>query len=93
MVISKYGPDNYKKIIEEAEYQHIKKAWYFDESSYLHQTVDDNGKAVDIIKEYGCGHWSNKDKAEGGERSWCVPECEYFKPCLYPELFSFQDGN
>jgi hypothetical protein len=40
----------------------------------LHQTVDDNGKAVDIIKGYGCGHESNK-REEGG---CCVPECRYY---------------
>jgi hypothetical protein len=58
----------------EQRYQRIKKEWYFHELSYLHQTVDDNGKAVDIIKEYGCGHWSIKAE-EGG---CCVPECRYY---------------
>ena len=49
----------------EQRYQHEKGNWFFHELSYLHQTVDENGKAVDIIKESGCGHWSNKTE-EGG---------------------------
>jgi hypothetical protein len=36
--------------------------------------VDENGKVVDIIKESGCGHWSNN--REGG---CCVPECRYYR--------------
>ena len=29
---------------------------------------------MDIIKESGCGHRSNKTEQEG----WCVPECRYY---------------
>jgi hypothetical protein len=56
----------------EQRYQHRKTNWFFHESSYLHQTVDENGKAVDIIKESGCGHSDN------GEQGCCVPECRYY---------------
>lgn len=65
----------------EERYQNEKREWFFHELSYLHQTVDDNGKVVDIIKEYGCGHWSNK--REGG---CCVPECRF-----YPEYGRIED--
>jgi hypothetical protein len=65
----------------EERYQNEKREWFFHELSYLHQTVDDNGKAVDIIKEYGCGHWSNK--REGGR---CSPECRF-----YPEYGRIED--
>lgn len=62
------------RVSPEERYQNEKREWFFHELSYLHQTVDDNGKAVDIIKEYGCGHSSNK--REGG---CCVPECRYYQ--------------
>ena len=68
----------------EQRYQHEKGNWFFHELSYLHQTVDENGKAVDIIKESGCGHWSNKAE-EGG---CCVPECRY-----YPEYGRIEDDE
>jgi hypothetical protein len=61
------------RISPEQRYQHRKTNWFFHESSYLHQTVDENGKAVDIIKESGCGHWFNN-----GEQGCCVPECRYY---------------
>ena len=57
----------------EERYQHEKRNWFFHELSYLDQIVDEDGKAVDIIKEYGCGHWSNKR-----EEGCCVPECRYY---------------
>ena len=53
--------------------QHGKGNWFFHDLSYLDQTVDEDDKAVDIIKEYGCGHWSNKR-----EEGCCVPECRYY---------------
>jgi LPS sulfotransferase NodH len=62
------------KISPEERYQHAKKRWYMHESSYLHQTRDENtGKAVDIIKEYGCGRYENNPRG-------CVPECRYYNP-------------
>ncbi len=51
------------RVPPEERYQHRKENWFFHELSYLHQTVVDDGnhgKAVDIIKEYGCGHESTK---------------------------------
>ena len=48
------------RVPPEQRYQHEKQNWFFHKLSYLHQTVDENGKAVDIIKESGCGHRSNK---------------------------------
>jgi hypothetical protein len=57
----------------EERYQHFKKAWYFHELSYLQQTRDENGRFVDVVKDYGCGHWSNKR-----EEGVCVPECRYY---------------
>lgn len=33
----------------EQRYQHNKRNRFFHELSYLHQTVDENGKAVDIM--------------------------------------------
>lgn len=41
-------------------YQDKKEPWYFHELSYLQQTRDGNGRFVDMVKDYGCGHWSNK---------------------------------
>jgi hypothetical protein len=61
------------RVSPEQRYQHRKANWFFHESSYLHQTVDENGKAVDIITESGCGHGSNND-----EQGCCVPECRYY---------------
>jgi hypothetical protein len=72
------------RIPPEQRYQDAKKNWLFHELSYLDQTTDDNGKAVDIIKEYGCGHGSNKNE-EGG---WCVPECRF-----YPETGRIEDAE
>jgi hypothetical protein len=58
------------KVSPEQRYQDMKKHWYAHELSYWHQTIYDNGKkAVDTIKEYGCG--KSTEKVEGG---WCVPE-------------------
>jgi hypothetical protein len=42
--------------------------------TYLKQTKVD-GKYVDVVTEYGCGHWSNQKQEEGGI---CVPECRYY---------------
>jgi hypothetical protein len=60
------------RVSPEQRYQHRKANWFFHESSYLHQTVDENGKPVDIIKESGCGHSDND------EQGCCVPECRYY---------------
>jgi hypothetical protein len=63
------------KVSPEERYQDMKKHWYAHELSYWHQTIYDNGKkAVDTIKEYGCGKSTEKN-VEGG---WCVPECRYY---------------
>ena len=48
----------------EQRYQHEKGNWFFHELSYLHQTVDENGKAVDIIKESDSVAWSNSEAEE-----------------------------
>lgn len=61
------------RISPEERYQHEKRNWFFHDLSYLHQTVNENGKVLDIIKESGCGHWSNKR-----EEGCCVPECRYY---------------
>lgn len=61
------------RVSPEERYQHEKRNWFFHDLSYLHQIVDENGKAVDIIKKSGCGHWSNKR-----EEGCCVPECRYY---------------
>ena len=61
------------KVPPEERYRREKGNWLFHDLSYLDQTVDENGKAVDIIKESGCGHWSNKR-----EEGCCVPECRYY---------------
>jgi len=55
-------------------YQRKKENWFFHDLSYLDQTVDENGKLVDIIKESGCGHWDNNR-----EEGVCVPECKYYE--------------
>jgi hypothetical protein len=34
ILISKYGLETYKKMIQEADYQDMKKAWYFHDSSW-----------------------------------------------------------
>jgi hypothetical protein len=65
------------RVPPEQRYQDRKYHWYFHELSYLDQTVVDDGnhgKAVDIIKEYGCGHESTK-REKGG---CCVPECRFY---------------
>jgi hypothetical protein len=62
------------KVSPEERYQHEKEHWYRHELSYFDQKRDDNGKFVDIIKEYGCGRESTK-REEGG---CCVPECRYY---------------
>src|SRR3954447_26100724 len=65
------------KVSPEERYREKKKHWYSHELSYLHQTVDKNtGKAVDIIKEYGCGRSYNNGTGGGV----CVPECRYYSP-------------
>ena len=62
------------KVSPEERYQHAKKHWYSHELSYWHQTRDKNtGKAVDTIKEYGCGLYGNSPKG-------CVKECRYYNP-------------
>jgi len=61
------------RISPEERYQHRKGNWFFHDLSYLDQIVDENGKALDIIKKSGCGHWSNKR-----EEGCCVPECRYY---------------
>jgi hypothetical protein len=61
------------KVSPEERYQDMKKHWYAHELSYWHQTIYDNGKAVDTIKEYGCGRFNAKT-----EEGWCVPECRYY---------------
>ena len=61
------------RVSPEERYQHEKRNWIFHDLSYLDQTVDENGKALDIIKESGCGHWSNKT-----EEGCCIPECRYY---------------
>ena len=48
------------RVPPEQRYQHKKEAWYFHELSYLQQTRDGNGRFVDVVKDYGCGHWSTK---------------------------------
>jgi hypothetical protein len=58
----------------EQRYQHQKANWFFHDLSYLDQTVDENGKLVDIFKESGCGHEDNNR-----EEGVCVPECKYYK--------------
>jgi hypothetical protein len=63
------------RVSPEQRYQYEKQDWFFHELSYLDQTVDENGKAVDIIKESGCGHWSTKREEKGG---CCVPECRFY---------------
>lgn len=60
----------------EERYQHRKREWYAHKLSYFQQTVDEkSGKAVDIIKDYGCGH-ENTKREEGG---CCVPECRFYR--------------
>jgi hypothetical protein len=71
------------KVSPEERYQDMKKHWYAHELSYWHQTIYDNGKAVDTIKEYGCGR--SNQKVEGG---WCVPECRY-----YPQTGRIEDSE
>jgi hypothetical protein len=74
------------KVPPEDRYQDKKKYWYTHELSYWHQkTIYDNGKrkAVDTIKEYGCGR--SNEKVEGG---WCVPECRY-----YPKYGRIEDSE
>jgi hypothetical protein len=71
------------KMSPEERYQDKKKHWYSHELSYWHQTIYDNGKAVDTIKEYGCGR--SIEKIEGG---WCVPECRY-----YPKYGRIEDSE
>jgi hypothetical protein len=58
----------------EERYRHRKREWYFHKLSYLHQTVNEDGEAKDIINDYGCGHPSTK-REEGG---CCVPECRFY---------------
>lgn len=68
ILTSKYGLDTYKKIMEEANYQRMKEAWDFHDSSwYMRGTngYDDKGS---------------------NDYTGCIPECEYLKPCLYPQL-------
>jgi hypothetical protein len=62
----------------EQRYQDNKANWSFHELSYFHQKTDDNGKCVDILKDYGCGY-------NGGG---CVPECRY-----YPEKGRIEDAE
>ena len=70
ILICKYGLDIYKKMIEEADFQDMKKAWYFHDSSWHMRGANGNdGK--------GCYDYTG-----------CIPECEYFRPSLYPELLS-----
>jgi hypothetical protein len=72
------------KVSPEERYQDKKKHWYSHELSYWHQTIlHDTGKAVDTIKEYGCG--KSNVKVEGG---WCVPECRY-----YPQTGRIEDSE
>jgi len=40
------------RVPPEERYKHRKENWFFHELSYLDQKIDDNGKAVDVIKEY-----------------------------------------
>ena len=61
------------RVPPEQRYQQKKQNWFFHELSYLHQTVDENGKPVDVVKESGCGHWSNN-----GEEGVCVRGCKYY---------------
>jgi hypothetical protein len=70
------------RVPPEERYQHAKKDWFFHELSYLHQTWDDNnGRFVDVVKEYGCGRSSNKEGV-------CVPECRY-----YPKYGRIEDDE
>ena len=63
-----------KHITPQQRYQQEKEHWYFHELSYLKQTVDKNtGKALDIIKEYGCGRHDNSFSRGG-----CVPDCRFY---------------
>jgi hypothetical protein len=70
------------KIFEESDFQRDKQRWSMHELSYLKQTKVD-GEYKDVITDYGCGHQSI-EKHNGG---WCVPECEYDKPCLHPDVY------
>jgi hypothetical protein len=56
------------RVSPEQRYQEEKHNWFFHELTYLHQA-----KEGDIIKEYGCGHWSNNN-----EEGLCVIECRYY---------------
>jgi hypothetical protein len=67
ILIEKYGIDTYKKMIEEANYQHMKEAYYFHDSSW-------DMRGANGYDGKGCTGHS------------CIPECEYFKPALHPEL-------
>ena len=60
------------RVSSEQRYQDIKKEWYFHETSYLDQTKE-NGQYKDVVKDYGCGHESNR-----GNQNICVPECRYY---------------
>ena len=75
ILITKYDPDTFGKIIEESNYQNTKKESYFHESSWY---MRDQSKGYD---GKGCTHNS------------CVPECKYFKPCLYPDLYSLSKAE
>lgn len=74
ILISKYGLDTYKKMIEEAYYHDMKKTWYFHDSSWYMRGA--NG-----YDDKGCNDYTG-----------CVPECDYFKPSLYPELLPLLKG-
>jgi len=63
------------RVSPEERYQAEKRKWYFHKLSYSDQTTDDYGRLVDVVKEYGCGHGSNK-REEGG---CCVPECRFYR--------------
>ena len=68
ILISKHGLETYKKMIEEAQYQEMKKQMYFHDSSWYMREANE-------YDEKGCNDYTG-----------CIPECEYFKPALYPEM-------
>jgi hypothetical protein len=71
-----YGLKRRLRMSPEQRYQAEKREWSFHDLSYFHQTIDDTGKCVDVIKEYGCGY----------NRGGCVPECRF-----YPEDGRIED--
>ena len=59
-LISKYGLDTYKKMIEEAHYQDMKKTWYFHDSSwYMRGATGMTEKAVMVVVVYKNANISN----------------------------------